>query len=72
MDGIRLPNRASTPTQSTPAPEIKVFVNGEEITLDVPAKLLGGRTLVPARAVAEAFGADVQWDSRTRTVTIAD
>jgi hypothetical protein len=44
--------------------------NGESITLDVPAQLLNGRTLVPARAVAEAFGAKVDWDGKTRTVII--
>ncbi len=26
--------------------------NGSDITLDVPAQILNGRTLVPARAVA--------------------
>ena len=46
--------------------------NGERIALDVPAKIVGGRTLVPARAVAESFGADVQWDGTTRTVTITE
>ena len=46
--------------------------NGERIALDVPGKLVGGRTLVPARAVAESFGADVQWDQATRTVTITE
>ena len=46
--------------------------NGERITLDVPAKIVGGRTLVPARAVAESFGAEVGWDQATRTVTITD
>jgi hypothetical protein len=44
----------------------------EEVTLDVPAKIVGGRTLVPARAVAESFGADVTWDQSTRTVTITE
>jgi len=46
--------------------------NGERITLDVPAKIVGGRTLVPARAVAESFGAEVGWDQTTRTVTIKE
>jgi len=45
---------------------------GFRIALDVPAKIVGGRTLVPARAVAESFGADVQWDQATRTVTITE
>ena len=46
--------------------------NGEQITLDVPAQLINGRTFVPARAVAESFGAQVGWDAATRTVTIAE
>jgi len=46
--------------------------NDEIIELDVPAKIVGGRTLVPARAVAESFGADVKWIQATRTVTITE
>jgi len=45
--------------------------NGEIISLDVPAQLIGGRTLVPARAVAESFGAAVSWDEATQMVRIA-
>ncbi len=48
----------------------KLIKNGQNITLDVPAQLVGGRTLVPARAVAESFGADVNWNSNTKTVII--
>jgi len=46
--------------------------NGAQTTLDVPAQIVSGRTLVPARAVAESFGADVGWDAATRTVTITE
>jgi hypothetical protein len=46
--------------------------NGVNIQLAVPAKIVGGRTLVPARAVAESFGADVRWEQATRTVTITE
>ena len=45
--------------------------NGANIQLDVPAKIVGGRTLVPARAVAESFGADVGWDQSTQIVEIS-
>lgn len=45
-------------------------VNGEEKQLDVPPQIVGGRTLVPARAVAESFDLQVGWDAATRTVTI--
>ena len=44
--------------------------NGKTTVLDVPAQLIDGRTLVPARAVAEAFGADVNWIESTQTVVI--
>ncbi|HEY3366038.1 MAG TPA: stalk domain-containing protein [Symbiobacteriaceae bacterium] len=40
-------------------------------SLDVPAQIIGGRTLVPARFVAENYRMDVKWDQATRTVTIA-
>ena len=44
--------------------------NGQNTSLDVPAQLIGGRTLVPARAVAESFGASVSWDEATQVVRI--
>lgn len=45
-------------------------VNGNNVTLDVPARLIDGRTLVPLRFVGESLDADVQWNGATRTVTI--
>ncbi|MCL2527775.1 MAG: copper amine oxidase N-terminal domain-containing protein [Defluviitaleaceae bacterium] len=45
--------------------------NGEEFELDVPAQLIGGRTLLPLRAVLESVGySDMRWVSSTRTVVI--
>ncbi|WP_028987354.1 copper amine oxidase N-terminal domain-containing protein [Thermicanus aegyptius] len=37
------------------------LVNGQEISLDVPASIIQGRTLVPARFLANALGAKVDW-----------
>lgn len=45
--------------------------NGQEITLDVPPKVVNDRTLVPVRAIAESFEAAVGWDGATSTVTIS-
>jgi exosome complex RNA-binding protein Csl4 len=45
-------------------------VNGRVVLLDVPATIVGGRTLVPLRFVSEAMGAQVDWDNATRVVTI--
>lgn len=39
--------------------------------LDVPPEIINGRTLVPARAVAEALDCSVDWDGGTQTVTIS-
>ena len=43
---------------------------GEEIALDAPAEIVNDRTMVPVRAVAEAFGAEVSWDNETKSVII--
>lgn len=42
----------------------------EDIVLDVPAQLLNSRTLVPIRAISEAFGCKVDWLGEARTVAI--
>jgi len=47
-----------------------MYVNGEVKILDVPAQLIGGRTLVPVRAISEAFGCSVVWIEETQTVQI--
>ena len=47
-----------------------MYVNGNEKTLDVPATIKDGRTLVPVRAISEAFGNQVGWDGKLKTVSI--
>ena len=47
-----------------------IEVSGKEIVLDVPPQLIGDRTLVPVRAVAEGLDTDVDWNEATRTVII--
>ena len=48
----------------------EAFINDQAYKLDVPGKIVGGRTLAPLRFVGEAFGADVKWDGATQTVII--
>ena len=45
-------------------------VNSKEVQLDAPAVIVNGRTLAPARFVAETFGYTVQWDSENKIVKI--
>lgn len=45
-------------------------VNGQPQSLDSPPFVQGARTLVPLRFVAQALGANVDWNNNTSTVTI--
>ena len=45
-------------------------VNNHQVTLDVPATVYAGRTMVPLRFISEAMGAMVDWDASTNTVAI--
>ena len=49
---------------------IRIMVNGIQMYPDVPPQMINGRTLVPIRFVAEALGADVQWDPNFQAVMI--
>lgn len=49
---------------------VKLFVNGQEVTCDVTPQIIGGRTMVPVRWVAEALGAEVNWDEQNNAVNI--
>lgn len=42
----------------------------EKIELDIAPTIVDGRTLVPARFIAESLGAKVEWDDATSTVNI--
>lgn len=48
---------------------IRVYLGDQMISFDVPPLIQDGRTMVPFRALFEALGADVSWDSGSRTVS---
>ncbi|AIS52812.1 periplasmic binding protein [Thermoanaerobacter kivui] len=48
----------------------EAVVNGKNKTLDVAPIVLSGRTIVPLRFIAEAFGADVKWDKETSRAVV--
>lgn len=52
----------------------KAYINGVEKRVvegeNAAPYLSGGKTLVPVRFVAEAFGVETVWDAKTRTATI--
>lgn len=49
--------------------DIKVIFNGTQMQFDQPPIIQDGRTLVPVRAIFEAIGAEVEWNSRGQTIT---
>ncbi|WNS46471.1 copper amine oxidase N-terminal domain-containing protein [Paenibacillus sp. MMS20-IR301] len=56
-----VPARAATP--------IKVIIDGTALSMDQPPVMVNGRTMVPLRAIFEAFNARILWDQKTQTVT---
>ncbi|WP_020617668.1 stalk domain-containing protein [Paenibacillus daejeonensis] len=45
-------------------------INGKAQQLDTPPQLIQGATMVPLRFIGEALGAEVAWESATRTIRI--
>lgn len=60
----------SLPGSVLAAGPIDLFINGQEITPDVPPSVVQGRVILPARAILEPLGAELAWDSKSRTVTV--
>lgn len=50
--------------------QVLAFAFGEKMNFDVPPQIVRARTLMPIRAVAEKLGAEVNWNPKTRTITI--
>lgn len=46
--------------------------NGKSLELEVPAQIINDRTMVPIRFIAEALGYEVDWQDKTKLVTISD
>lgn len=75
------PSAGNKPKDSTPTTESTVFtigqkeytttINGRETqkTFDIAPRLHKGRTLLPARAIAEILGLTVSYDGKTRTAS---
>lgn len=64
-------NAMDKPQQPKPEPvknDVTVIVDGKQIKDGI---LINDVSYVPARAIAEAFGAGVKWDQGQKTVTIS-
>ncbi|HOK62954.1 MAG TPA: N-acetylmuramoyl-L-alanine amidase family protein [Soehngenia sp.] len=52
--------------------QVSVLLDGNRLDSKIPSFILGDRTLVPIRFVAENFGAVVGWEDKTKTVTVVN
>lgn len=50
--------------------QAKADVNGQEILLDAPPRIINNRTMIPLRFVSENLGAKVIWDGSGRKVEV--
>jgi len=50
----------------------KIYVNGVEAKIDVPACSINGRTVVPMKFIVEQLGLKVNWHSDTKDIEIED
>ncbi|NLI39723.1 MAG: PQQ-binding-like beta-propeller repeat protein [Caldisericales bacterium] len=47
-----------------------MMVDGTEVQINPPPYIKGGTTMVPLRAIADAFGAEVNYDAKTKSISI--
>lgn len=49
---------------------IRVFLNGREISCEVPPMVVESRVLIPIRAISEGMGFEVNWDQEHQAVLV--
>lgn len=67
---LSLAQAVPPPAAAAAAPgPVTVVVDGIPLQFDVPARIIGDRTMVPFRGILEALGASVDWDGETGAIT---
>ena len=68
----------NTITATKPGIQVRLIVggmaykNGQQVYLDVPAKIINGRTMVPLRFISESLGCQVNWDDSNNIARISN
>lgn len=47
------------------------YVNGKRTDMQIPAKIINNKTMIPLRFVTTSVGAKIEWDSKTRVANIS-
>jgi N-acetylmuramoyl-L-alanine amidase len=58
--------------KSVPASVPKLYLNGKELSSDVPPELVNQSVLVPVRTITENLGYTVKYDQKAKRITIND
>jgi len=66
----RMVNHNTNTVVIIPADLNSFVVNGMVITPDVPQRIVNDRLMLPVRAVSEALGGTVTWDSANRVASV--
>lgn len=61
---------AAQNAKATVADNVTIKLDGEEVKIADPVRILDGRMFLPIAKVAELFGAKVNWDKKTEEATI--
>ncbi len=64
-------SKGSSSVEVTAGADTMLVDKDELFTLDVPAQIINGSMMLPLRAIGEASGLEVNWDSATKTVSIS-
>jgi len=68
--GIIIGATISTSTIALADNQIKLFINGKQISTDDSPQMINNRVFVPVRVVSENLNCNVQWDQTTSSVII--
>ncbi|MBW5446332.1 AMIN domain-containing protein [Cohnella sp. CFH 77786] len=56
--------------QAAQSQQLQLFLDGRKLQPSEPPRIVKQTTMVPARIISEALGAEVGWDRKSRTATI--
>lgn len=70
--GVSVVAKTSTENINVSYNNIKIVVDGKAVSTDTEPFIYNGTTYLPVRAVGEALGKEVNWDSTTNTVYLGD
>lgn len=58
------------PSFSHASAGLQIYLNGASLSSSADGQIMNGYTMIPIRVVSEELGFQVEWDKKTRTVTI--